>query len=153
MKVSLWDTAGQDRYKALNRSYYKDVKGAFLVADLTSAPGMNRFDYWLQELKDNATEGVQVVVLGNKADLDNRDNENAEGLKDYAQKHGYKYFETSAKTGKNIDLAMQSLLKQVKDQFYKDYKPTNTSYQERHSLTLKKEEENVSSISKQKCNC
>lgn len=69
MKLSLWDTAGQETYKSVTRSYFRGASGALLVFDITRRSTFENATSWLQDLRQIAEDGVVVVLVGNKRDL------------------------------------------------------------------------------------
>eukprot|EP01017_Pseudomicrothorax_dubius_P038489 TRINITY_DN5773_c0_g2_i1.p1 TRINITY_DN5773_c0_g2~~TRINITY_DN5773_c0_g2_i1.p1 ORF type:complete len:214 (-),score=37.09 TRINITY_DN5773_c0_g2_i1:116-757(-) len=105
IKLQIWDTAGQESFKAITRSYYRGSIAALLVFDITRRDTFLALDQWLKEIKMYANEGIVIILLGNKADLeDSRQVTYEEGAK-YAQTHGLIYLETSAKTASNVQAA------------------------------------------------
>ena len=69
MKLSLWDTAGQETYKSITRSYFRGASGALLVFDITRRSTFLSATSWLNDLRQIAEEGIVVVLVGNKSDL------------------------------------------------------------------------------------
>ena len=69
MKLSLWDTAGQETYKSITRSYFRGASGALLVFDITRRATFVSVTSWLHDLRQIAEEGIIVVLVGNKSDL------------------------------------------------------------------------------------
>ena len=69
MKLSLWDTAGQETYKSITRSYFRGASGALLVYDITRRSTFESVTAWLHDLRQIAEEGIVVVLVGNKSDL------------------------------------------------------------------------------------
>ncbi|KAI9689324.1 MAG: hypothetical protein M1822_009975 [Bathelium mastoideum] len=69
MKLSLWDTAGQETYKSITRSYFRGASGALLVFDITRRATFHSVTAWLHDLRQIAEEGIVVVLVGNKLDL------------------------------------------------------------------------------------
>ena len=69
MKLSLWDTAGQETYKSITRSYFRGASGALLVFDISRRQTFDAVTGWLHDLRQIAEEGIVVVLVGNKADL------------------------------------------------------------------------------------
>lgn len=69
MKLSLWDTAGQETYKSVTRSYFRGASGALLVFDITRRSTFENATSWLQDLRQIAEDGIVVVLVGNKRDL------------------------------------------------------------------------------------
>lgn len=81
MKLSLWDTAGQETYRSITRSYFRGASGALLVFDITRPETFASVTQWLNDLRLIAETGVVVILVGNKSDLvvddDEYDNDNA----------------------------------------------------------------------------
>ncbi|KAL8635071.1 MAG: hypothetical protein Q9228_007403, partial [Teloschistes exilis] len=69
MKLSLWDTAGQETYKSVTRSYFRGASGALLVYDISRRSTFEHATEWLNDLRQIADEGIVVVLVGNKTDL------------------------------------------------------------------------------------
>ncbi|KAL9579882.1 MAG: hypothetical protein Q9212_004831 [Teloschistes hypoglaucus] len=69
MKLSLWDTAGQETYKSVTRSYFRGASGALLVYDISRRSTFEHATEWLNDLRQIAEEGIVVVLVGNKSDL------------------------------------------------------------------------------------
>lgn len=69
MKLSLWDTAGQETYKSVTRSYFRGASGALLVFDLTRRESFVHVTDWLNDLRQIAEPDIVVVLVGNKSDL------------------------------------------------------------------------------------
>ena len=72
IKVEIWDTAGQEKYRALTRRYYEGVSGIILVFDVTDESSLQNLNqYWLPKILENSDEFIELVIVGNKADLIN----------------------------------------------------------------------------------
>lgn len=69
IKLSLWDTAGQETYKSVTRSYFRGASGALLVFDITRRNTFLHVTEWLHDLRQIADEGIVVILVGNKSDL------------------------------------------------------------------------------------
>jgi len=111
-KLQIWDTAGQETFRSLIRSYYRGTLGCLLVYDITRRESFESMESWITELK-NYVPNVSVVLVGNKIDLETRrEVETEEGI-EFAQKHGLAFFETSAKTAQNIDQCFNCLIDQI----------------------------------------
>ena len=92
MKLSLWDTAGQETYKSITRSYFRGASGALLVFDITRRSTFDSVTSWLTDLRQLAEDDIVIILVGNKADLagaslaehdnDNDNNEDGTGAKD-----------------------------------------------------------------------
>ena len=109
--LNIWDTAGQEKYRSLTQMYFSGASVGILVFDLTSRKSFDVLPEFVTLLKEKAGEKVQMVLVGNKADISERviDEDIAEN---YAHQIGASfYIETSAKTGFRIDELFQRIAK------------------------------------------
>ena len=98
IKAQFWDTAGQEKYRSIAQSYYKLADGVMLVYDVSRKETFERVKMWLDELKENITKQVKIILIGNKNDLvDNKTVSTEEG-KSFAEEHDMFFWETSALT-------------------------------------------------------
>lgn len=126
MKLSLWDTAGQETYKSITRSYFRGASGALLVFDITRPSTFTSVTQWLQDLRQIAEEGIIVVLVGNKCDLTNGKavDEDGSGLnqrritrkeaEDWCKMNNIvRYIETSAKSGEGVERAFLEVAERI----------------------------------------
>ncbi|EMR63258.1 putative gtp-binding protein rab2 protein [Eutypa lata UCREL1] len=134
MKLSLWDTAGQETYKSVTRSYFRGASGALLVFDITRRATFLHATDWLSDLRQIAEPDIVVVLVGNKldevtpdhhAEEDNENNNNnnkkekkrevtASEAREWAAKNGVlAYVETSAKSGHNVEAAFAGVAERI----------------------------------------
>ena len=129
MKLSLWDTAGQETYKSITRSYFRGASGALLVYDITRRPTFDSVTGWLHDLRQIAEEGIVVILVGNKADLapsstatgdaSGREAENkravtVEEAEEWCRENGVmQYVETSAKSGEGVERAFLEVAERI----------------------------------------
>jgi small GTP-binding protein len=113
--LEIWDTAGQERFHALTPMFYRDAQGAVVVFDLTDHHALDITRQWVQELRTARGEHCALIIIGNKSDLAE---EKAAGavsdVKRYADVNSIPFFETSAKTGVNVESAFLGLVKGMK---------------------------------------
>lgn len=103
VKMQIWDTAGQDRFRAITKNYFKGAHGIILIYDITSMQSFNNIKNWLGQIKDNTNEKVRIVLVGNKCDYEiNRKVSKAEAQK-LADEYGMILFEASAKDNTNVE--------------------------------------------------
>lgn len=69
IKLQIWDTAGQESFRSIARSYYRDASGALLVFDVTRRDSFNHLSQWLEEAHQYATDQIVITLVGNKCDL------------------------------------------------------------------------------------
>lgn len=113
IELQLWDTAGQELFRSVTRGYYRGSIGAFVVYDITSRPSFENVERWLSDVRSTAREDVVAVLLGNKCDLAERREVTYEEGAAFAAKHNMIFFESSAKTGENVEAAMMACLDSV----------------------------------------
>lgn len=70
VRAQIWDTAGQERYRAITNTYYRQAIGVLLVYDISKRTSFESLDKWLQEVRDHADEKVEIILVGNKSDLE-----------------------------------------------------------------------------------
>lgn len=110
IKLQLWDTAGQDRFRAIVKAYYRNAVGGLLVFDITHRESFARLGDWLEDAMKHAEPHKPVFVLvGNKNDQEKIRAVSQEEAQKFARLHHMDYIETSAKTGRNVDEAFQLL--------------------------------------------
>lgn len=114
--IQVWDTAGQERFRTITSSYYRGAQGMILAFDLGNEASFKSLSKWLLELDRFAEEDVVVVLAGNKNDLGEQKVRQAD-IDEFKNKHGLEYFQTSAKTGSNVDALFQRLTEQVVDRY------------------------------------
>ncbi|KAK9526875.1 hypothetical protein VZT92_015549 [Zoarces viviparus] len=113
IKAQIWDTAGLERYRAITSAYYRGAVGALLVYDISKHLTYESVDRWLKELFDHADPHIVVMLVGNKRDLDTLRTVPTEEGKDFAEKRGILFMETSALDSTNVENAFNEVLKAI----------------------------------------
>jgi len=114
VKLHCWDTAGQDRFRSMTRSYYRGAVGALVVFSLADRESFNKLPQWLGDVRSQSGPDVVVVLVGNKADLGEERQVTLLEASKLAQTEGcVAYVETSALTGENVDFAFLKLARSV----------------------------------------
>ncbi len=120
IKLVIWDTAGQEKYRSITSGFYKNAMGILLVFDLTFEESFDNIRNWLRYIRTHAPEDVYKVLIGNKCDLeDERVIEKAK-IEELAQEVGLNYFEVSAKTNINVQEAFIYVAKKIKEKCFKE---------------------------------
>ena len=154
IKAQIWDTAGQERYKSITNAYYKGSKGAFIVYDISRKTTFENVDKWIGELKDNASEDVHIMIVGNKSDLEDKREVNTEEVAKKAEQYKIAFCETSALKGKNIEFAFESLVNEITKNVENERKTEVKTEEESKTINLNTEEEKkVNSEEKTKKKC
>jgi len=106
-KINVWDAAGQSYFDKIRGMYYKNAHGCLLCYDVTNPQSFENLDKWLAELDENVGKKIPVLLVGNKIDLERK--VPREKAIEYANKHGFLFVETSAKTGEGVEEAFKKL--------------------------------------------
>ncbi|CAD8097523.1 unnamed protein product [Paramecium sonneborni] len=114
IRVQVWDTAGQEKYKAIAKAYYKGAVGAFLVYDITNKSSYLEVDRWLLEIKEYSDQqNLVLMLIGNKNDIETERKVSKEEAIKYAQSKKMGFLETSALTGHNIEFAFKQITEEI----------------------------------------
>lgn len=110
--VHVWDTAGEEKFRFIIKSYFNGADGALLVFDLTNKQSFEKLDYWLQELQTYKFDG-KIIVMGTKSDLEYRREIDKQEAQDFCDLNNLNYIECSSKENINIDNAFNSLISEI----------------------------------------
>lgn len=105
IKLQIWDTAGQESFRSITRSYYRGAAGALLVYDITRRDTFKHLSVWLEEARQHSQSNMIIMLIGNKNDLEHRRAVSFEEGKAFADANGLIFMETSAKTAFNVEQA------------------------------------------------
>ena len=119
-RIQIWDTAGQENFRSITRSYYKNTACAIIVYEISNKKSFENISSWIEECKNTAPKSILMVLVGNKCDLDNREVTEEEG-REFAEKNGMLFFETSAKTGKNVEELFKQSVKVIDQKIKENY--------------------------------
>ena len=102
VKIQIWDTAGQEAFRSITRTYYKSSTCAFIVYDISDKKSFDNIVTWLNECRDMCYKDILICLIGNKCDLEGKRAVSYEEGKTFAEENNLLFFETSAKDGTNI---------------------------------------------------
>lgn len=105
IKLQIWDTAGQESFRSITRSYYRGAAGALLVYDITRRETFTHLSTWLEDARQHANPNMTIMLIGNKCDLAHRRAVTTEEGAQFAKENGLIFLETSAKTSQNVEEA------------------------------------------------
>ena len=121
-RIQIWDTAGQENFRSITRAYYKNSVCAFVVYDITNKNSFQNIKSWIEDCKKQSPKTVLLILVGNKADLEDKRQVTYEEGSIFAEKNGMLFFETSAKNGKNIEeifiKSSYEIAKKIENGFY-----------------------------------
>ena len=113
IKIQIHDTAGQERFRAIAKSFIKDADGILFVFDITNKSSFQGLKHWISDSNDNAKSTCKKVILSNKIDLEKDRKVPVEMFKKFCENEKIKGFETSAKTGQGVKQAFEELAKLI----------------------------------------
>lgn len=99
--LSIWDTAGQEKYRSLMPLYYRNAYACILVFDVTDKYTLDNIDEWIDNVYKYTETNSVICLVGNKIDRNDR-KVSSDDAKKVADKYNIQYFETSAKTGYKV---------------------------------------------------
>ena len=101
-KIMIYDTAGQERFKSLAANYIKKANGILLVYDIAEHSTFENIGMWMESITEEKGDKLPIVLVGNKADLDDERQVLYKEGKDLAENKGFHFYETSCKNGANV---------------------------------------------------
>ena len=112
IKVSIYDTAGQERFQNIVKHYYKGANGVLLIYDITKRDTFKNLDFWIKDLEDNSDiDNLFIYLIGNKNDMEDKREVSWVEASNYAKEKKLPYIEVSAKTGNNIKKLFDEVIK------------------------------------------
>ena len=104
VKLHIWDTSGQERFRAMTNLYYRDAQVAILTYDITNESSFNSIEFWIKELRYKVeNENMILCLVGNKCDVNINERKIMTNKgKNYANENNMIFYETSAKTGEGV---------------------------------------------------
>ncbi|OHS98221.1 Ras family protein [Tritrichomonas foetus] len=107
--LELWDTAGQEKYKAVAKTYFRNAVGCALVFDTTDQQSFDELSFWIQQFRQLADPNAMILLVGNKIDLTDKRQIQSDIAEKFASDNLIVYVETSALTGHNIKETFQRI--------------------------------------------
>ena len=147
IKIQIWDTAGEEAFQSITKTYYRNAIGALLVYDITKKSSFEHIKNWLDSVKENSTKNIKIILIGNKSDLEDKREVTFQEGEEFAKNNGLIFFETSAKNFKNINEAFNKLTEEI----YENIEIFEEEEKSKNSLNL----QDVKSIinEEKKCRC
>lgn len=110
IKLQIWDTAGQERYRTITTAYYRGAMGFLLMYDITNQDSFNAVQDWATQIKTYSWDNAQVILVGNKCDLEDDRIVPTEDSQRLAEELGFQFFEASAKDNINVKQVFERLV-------------------------------------------
>ena len=147
IKIQVWDTAGEEAFQSITKSYYRNAIGALLVYDITKKSSFEHLQKWLDSVKENSSKNIKIILIGNKIDLEDKREVTFQEGEEFAKNNGLFFLETSAKNFTNINESFNKLTEEI----YDNIEILEEEEESKNSIKL----EDVNSIinDKKKCKC
>ena len=113
VKIQIWDTAGQDRFRSITKNYYKGSHGIILIYDITNRRTFENVQKWISQIREETSQNVVIYLIGNKIDMKEERKVSTEEGKKLADELGLPFMETSAKEGININEVFDDIVERV----------------------------------------
>ena len=154
-RIDYYDTAGQERYKSISLNAIKNTQGVILMYDITNKKSFDAITKWMKDIIEAKGQDFPIVLLGNKCDMEQERQVTKDEGEKLAQKYNLSFFETSNKTGKNIEEAGLELINKILDIREKTRKTLKDFeiIEENNDNVIKLDKSLLKQKKKQKCNC
>ncbi|KAH0792959.1 Ras-related protein Rab-13 [Histomonas meleagridis] len=110
-KAQIWDTAGQEKFKSITKSYFQKAQGIILAYDVTSISSFEHIPTWIESIKESCSTQVPIIIIGNKIDLEEK--VNRDDALYFANANNCPFFATSAANGEGIEEAINHLIDMI----------------------------------------
>ena len=117
VKLQIWDTAGQDRFRTITKNYYKGANGIILIYDVTNTETYDNVENWISQIKEEASPNVVIYLVGNKVDMEDKRKVSTEEGQKIADDNNLPFIETSAKSDININETFDNLVEKMDSVF------------------------------------
>ena len=151
--IEFYDTAGQERYRAISLNSIKSADGIILMFDLTDQKSYDEISNWVENIKQIQEEDYPMILVGNKCDLEKeRIISNEEGI-ELSKKFHLQFFEVSNKTNKNIEESGNAIIKLIIERKQQKIKELTKDYEILENFELDKEKSlmDIKDVHKKKC--
>lgn len=125
MRLQLWDTAGQERFRSLTSNFFGRADGFVLCYDISNRPSFDHVIGWMRDIKTRAPPDCDIVLCGNKSDLESDRVVAVEEGRGLADEYGVQFFETSALTGFHVEEMFTSLATTIKRRRIDEYEESH----------------------------
>lgn len=114
IKLQIWDTAGNEKFRSLSKMYYQNADWVIFCYDITMKSSFEELESWKQEIEENLDSKYwKMVICGCKSDLTEQREVNLKDALIFAKECGFKLFETSSKLDKGIDFLFLEVAKMM----------------------------------------
>ncbi|MCQ2815968.1 MAG: GTP-binding protein [archaeon] len=137
-EIKIWDTSGDEKYRAVTRQYFKDAEGIFLVFDLTQESSFDSLQSWLDDIENNAPKDAIVFLVPNKSDLKNERKVPHGEIENFSDTRNLFFLEVSAKKGNNIVMLFEKMAEELVNNAKKNNESASKDLSESGSTLIDK---------------
>ena len=113
VRIQIWDTAGQEKYKSITKNLFLKVMGTLVLYDITNEESFTKLKEWVELIKEECVRHIKILIIGNKSDLESQRAIDKEDAMKYANEEKVQYIECSSKTGENVEKAIIMLSEKI----------------------------------------
>ena len=146
IKLQIWDTAGQEKFRSVVKNYYRGAIGVLIVFDLTKNETFSHVKLWLNDVKNYARNECSIIIIGNKNDLNNKRNVKNSFVESFCEENNCLYIETSAINGENINKTFIKLSENIMNKIEKgeiDLNSVKSTYEKEMKKVIIAEQNNL----------
>ncbi|KAF3829425.1 ras-related protein Rab-3D isoform X1 [Mirounga angustirostris] len=126
IKLQIWDTAGQERYRTITTAYYRGAMGFLLMYDVANQESFAAVQDWATQIKTYSWDNAQVILVGNKCDLEDERVVPTEDGRKLADDLGFEFFEASAKENMNVKQVFERLVDIICEKMNESLEPSSS---------------------------
>lgn len=152
IRVDLWDTAGEERFRGIAKNYFRGANGFVFVCDVTNKQSFSTLKTWINDAKSYVTDESEMIIVGNKIDIVEDRVVSQKTLEEFGQKNNIETFEASAKTGEGVENFLNNLIGKL----YNNKKIGNINKEgegKERSSSISLEENKSGKKTKKDCKC
>ena len=112
-KIQIWDTAGQEKYRAMTKNLFLKTQGIVIIFDISNETSFINLKSWMNGIKEECSADIPMILVGNKLDLEDKRVIDKERAMEFAKNEKLEYIETSSKTGENINKALSLIIEKI----------------------------------------
>ena len=112
-KIQIWDTAGQEKYRAMTKNLFLKTQGIVIIFDISNETSFINLKSWMNDIKEECSADIPMILVGNKLDLEDKRVIDKERAMEFAKNKKLEYIETSSKTGENINKALSLIIEKI----------------------------------------
>ena len=109
-QVKIWDTIGQEKYRALTSNYYRNADGVIVVFDMSNVESFNHCPDWINSVQEKNIN-APIIIIGNKCDLKKKVTKSM--ISRLKRDYGYEIYECSAKDGTGTNKCIDTIIRKI----------------------------------------